>query len=140
MMYYCVTALIQWYKGGDGLNWQLKTDRPIYAQLIELIELQIVSGRYQPGDRLPAVRDMASQAEVNPNTMQKALAELERKGLVFTQRTSGRFITEDEQMIKKLKDLLAKMQIDDFLEKMDSLGFSKKETLQMLENVMEEGA
>lgn len=122
------------------MNWQLKTDRPIYAQLIELIELQIVSGRYQPGDRLPAVRDMASQAEVNPNTMQKALAELERKGLVFTQRTSGRFITEDEQMIKKLKDLLAKMQIDDFLEKMDSLGFSKKETLQMLENVMEEGA
>lgn len=121
------------------MNWLLKTDRPIYAQLIELIELQIVSGRYQPGERLPAVRDMASQAEVNPNTMQKALAELERKGLVFTQRTSGRFITEDEQMIKKLKDLLAKMQIDDFLEKMNSLGFSKKETMQMLESVMEEG-
>lgn len=120
------------------MNWSLTSDRPIYAQLMELIELQIVSGRYEPGERLPAVRDMAAQAEVNPNTMQKALAELERKGLVYTQRTSGRFITEDEQMIRKLKDLLAKMQIDDFLEKMNSLGFSKQETLKMLEKVMEE--
>lgn len=120
------------------MNWELKSDRPIYAQLVEMIELRIVSGIYKAGERLPAVRDMAAQAEVNPNTMQKALSELERKGLVYTQRTSGRFITEDESMIHKLRDLLAKMQIDDFLEKMDSLGFSKGETLRLLETVMEE--
>lgn len=119
------------------MNWELKSDRPIYAQLMEQVEVRIVSGYYKAGERLPAVREMAAAAEVNPNTMQKALAELERKGLVFTQRTSGRFITEDELMIKKLRDLLAEMQIKEFLEKMSSLGFTKNETLQLMERVME---
>jgi len=122
------------------MNWDLKSDRPIYAQLVEQIELRIVSGQYQAGARLPAVRDLAAQAEVNPNTMQKALAELERKGLVYTQRTSGRYITEDEQMISNLKDLLAQMQINEFLEKMSSLGFTKQETLRLIEHVMEGNA
>ncbi|WP_312643071.1 GntR family transcriptional regulator [Hydrogenoanaerobacterium sp.] len=122
------------------MNWDLKSDRPIYAQLVEQIELRIVSGQYQAGERLPAVRDLAAQAEVNPNTMQKALAELERKGLVYTQRTSGRYITEDEQMISNLKDLLAQMQINEFLEKMSSLGFTKQETLRLIEHVMEGNA
>ncbi|RPF48031.1 DNA-binding transcriptional regulator YhcF (GntR family) [Hydrogenoanaerobacterium saccharovorans] len=122
------------------MNWDLKSDRPIYTQLVEQIELRIVSGQYHAGERLPAVRDMAAQAEVNPNTMQKALAELERKGLVYTQRTSGRYITEDEQMIRGLKDLLAQMQIKEFLEKMNNLGFTKQETLQLIQLVMEGNA
>ncbi len=122
------------------MNWDLKSDRPIYTQLVEQIELRIVSGQYHAGERLPAVRDMAAQAEVNPNTMQKALAELERKGLVYTQRTSGRYITEDEQMIRGLKDLLAQMQIKEFLEKMNNLGFTKQETLQLIQVVMEGNA
>lgn len=122
------------------MTWELKSDRPIYAQLVEQIELAIISGSYHAGERLPAVRDMASAAGVNPNTMQKALTELERKGLVYTQRTSGRFITEDEQMIHRLKDLLAKMQIEDFFEKMCSLGYTKQETLLLLESMMEEGS
>ncbi len=81
------------------MNWRFETDRPIYKQLKEQILLQIVSGAYPPGAKLPAVRDLAAEVSVNPNTLQKALSDLERDGLVYTQRTSGRFVTEDENMI-----------------------------------------
>ena len=75
------------------MSWNLDSSRPIYAQIIEKVSLDIVSGKYQPGDKLPSVRDLAAQAGVNPNTMQKALSELERENLVHSARTSGRFIT-----------------------------------------------
>ena len=94
------------------MNWSFQPDRPIYVQLIERIKLLIVSGAYPAGSRLPSVRDMASEASVNPNTLQKALSELEREGLVYTQRTSGRFVTEDENMIKQVKKELAIEQIE----------------------------
>ena len=77
------------------MGWNLKSDRPIYAQLIEQIELMIVSGMYPPGAKLPSVRDLAADAAVNPNTMQRALSQLETDGLLYTQRTSGRYVTED---------------------------------------------
>ena len=77
------------------MPWNLDSSRPIYTQLVERIQLDILAGKYQPGARLPSVRDLASEAGVNPNTMQKALAELERENLVHSARTSGRFITED---------------------------------------------
>lgn len=115
------------------MDFELKSDRPIYMQLLEQLELRLVAGEYKAGEKLPPVRDMAAQAGVNPNTMQKALAELERKGLAFTQRTSGRFITEDEAMITKLRDLLAKMQVDDFLEKMGNLGYTKEQAIHLLQ-------
>ena len=89
------------------MPWDLDNDRPIYVQLMEKIRLDIMSGVYRPGDKLPSVRDLALDAAVNPNTMQKALSELERNGLVYSQRTSGRFITEDENMLKQLKTELA---------------------------------
>ena len=76
------------------MPWNLDNDRPIYMQLMERIQQDIISGAYQPGDKLPSVRDLAVEAAVNPNTMQKALSELERCGLVYSQRTSGRFITD----------------------------------------------
>ena len=78
------------------MPWKLDSNLPIYTQIIEHIQLDIISGLYQPGDRLPSVRDLAAEASVNPNTMQKALSELERSGLLHSQRTSGRFITEDD--------------------------------------------
>ena len=115
------------------MDFELKSDRPIYMQLVEQLELRLVSGEYKAGERLPPVRDMAANAGVNPNTMQKALAELERKGLAYTQRTSGRYITEDETMITKLRDLLAKMQVDDFLEKMKNLGYTREQAIDLLE-------
>ena len=103
------------------MPWNLQSDRPIYLQLLEYIQLQIISGKYAPGDKLPSVRDLAMEASVNPNTMQKALTELERIGLVYTQRTAGRFITEDTTMIEELKRNFAQSHIKEFFEKMELL-------------------
>ena len=85
------------------MAWNLNSERPIYSQLMERITFDIISGIYPPGSQLPSVRALAQDAGVNPNTMQKAMAELERTGLIYSQRTSGRFITEDLGMIDKTK-------------------------------------
>ena len=84
------------------MSWKLNPDRPVYVQLIERITTDIIAGIYPPGSKLPSVRDLAQTAGVNPNTMQKALSEMERTNLVYSQRTSGRFITEDLSMIDDL--------------------------------------
>lgn len=118
------------------MPWELKSDRAIYTQLIEQIELMIFSGIYPPGTKLPSVRDMAQDAAVNPNTMQRALAKLEEDGLIITHRTSGRSITEDGNMIKKAKTRLAQEQVTDFLEKMQKLGFDQKDVLAILTDML----
>ncbi len=120
------------------MTWNLDSSRPIYAQLAEQVRLDIISGLYQPGSKLPSVRELAAQAKVNPNTMQKALAELERSGLVHSMRTSGRFITEDTDMIKRIKEDLAADQIKEFLEKMSGMGFQPQDTLQLIEKILRE--
>lgn len=120
------------------MTWDLDNDRPIYLQLMERIQQDIISGVYSPGDKLPSVRDLAVEAAVNPNTMQKALSELERSGLVYAQRTSGRFITEDEQMLREMKKEQASRHIHDFFEKMRSLGFRDEETLALIEEAVKE--
>ncbi len=121
------------------MAWDLKSDRPIYSQLIEQIQLKIVSGLYPAGSKLPSVRDMASDASVNPNTMQRALAELENEGLLYSQRTSGRFVTEDEGRIMDTKTMLAMELIHEFLEKMENLGYSKEQAVEILEKNPKEG-
>ena len=121
------------------MPWDLDNDRPIYLQLMERIQHDIVSGVYKAGDKLPSVRELAIDAAVNPNTMQKALSELERDGLVHSRRTSGRFITEDETMLKNLRDELASRHIQDFMEKMKQLGFQEKETLEKLQDTIKRG-
>jgi DNA-binding transcriptional regulator YhcF (GntR family) len=118
--------------------WEFKDDRPIYLQIIEFVKLRIVSGEYKPGDKLLSVRELAAEAAVNPNTMQKALSELEREGLVFSQRTMGRFITEDQDMVERTKRDLAMEQVAAFFAKMEAIGFSKKEILELLEQNVEE--
>lgn len=118
------------------MPWELKSDRAIYTQLIEQIELMIFSGIYPPGSKLPSVRDMAQDASVNPNTMQRALASLEEDGLIITHRTSGRSITEDGNMIKKARTRLAQEQMTDFLEKMQKLGFDNKDVLSILTDML----
>lgn len=120
------------------MEWTIDSDRPVYKQLIEQIKLRIISGLFAPGDKLPSVREMAAEASVNPNTMQKALSELERTGLVYAQRTSGRFITEDNEMIEETKKSLAIKEIEGFLEKMEQLGFKKNEIIQLMEGEEEE--
>lgn len=119
------------------MSWNLDSERPIYTQIIERITLDIISGTYPPGARLPSVRDLAQDAGVNPNTMQKALSELERTGLLFSQRTSGRFVTEELAMIEKTKTQLAAQQIREFLEKMQRIGFDRETTLQLIRQTAE---
>ncbi len=118
------------------MPWNLNSSRPIFIQLIEIIQIDIISGKYAPGGKLPSVRDLAAEAAVNPNTMQKALSELERSGLVFSQRTSGRFITEDTKMIEELKSRLAKEKIEQFLENMQQLGYQKEETVALMTDIL----
>ena len=120
------------------MSWNLTNDRPIYLQIVERIQMAIVSGAYQPGDKLPSVRELAATASVNPNTMQKALSELERSGLLHSRRTSGRFITEDETMLQELRDRLADRHIHDFMEKMKQLGFREDETLKKIQDAIKE--
>jgi DNA-binding transcriptional regulator YhcF (GntR family) len=118
--------------------WQLDTDRPIYAQLIEQISLRILTGEYPTGSRLPSVRDIAAEAAVNPNTMQRALAELERDGLVYSVRTSGRFITEDQEKIAEMKDKMAREIIKGFLSKMNGLGYDNEEAVRIMQTAVKE--
>ena len=118
------------------MQWEIDSERPVYIQLIEQIQANIISGYYKPGDKLPSVRDLAAEATVNPNTMQKALTELERSGLVYANRTSGRFITSDEEMIKNLKGKSAREQILEFIERMKQHGFTPQETLALVVEIV----
>ena len=109
------------------MSWNFDNDRPIYSQLLEIIQMQIVSGQYGPGEKLPSVRELATIANVNPNTMQKAFAALEQSGLITTNRTSGRTVTEDIAMIKAVQRDLAGSHITQFIRKMKELGFTEEE-------------
>ena len=122
------------------MRWQFSNDAPIYSQLIEQIKVSIVSGMFAPGERLPSVRDLATEAGVNPNTMQRAMTELERDGLVYSQRTAGRFVTEDRTMIEAAKRELAERHIRTFVAAMLRLGYERNEIAALLkqEHVEEE--
>lgn len=120
------------------MAWKLNSDRPIYAQLVERLQTQIVSGQYPPGGKLPSVRELSAVAAVNPNTMQKAFAELERSGLIVTQRTNGRTVTEDEELIRTIRHNLAKEQVHSFFSGMEELGFSREGMLELIEKYYEE--
>jgi DNA-binding transcriptional regulator YhcF (GntR family) len=119
--------------------WDLQSDRPIYSQLVEQIQLMVVSGIYPAGSRLPSVRDLAAEASVNPNTMQRALAQLENDGLLFTQRTSGRFVTEDVGKIMQVKNNLAVDVIREFIDKMNHLGYDGRQTVSLVGDYIKEG-
>ena len=121
------------------MSWNLDSSRPIYAQIIEKVSLDIVSGKYQPGDKLPSVRDLAAQAGVNPNTMQRAFVELEKSGLVTTQRGSGRTVTEDITMIEQVQKEIAVLQIKGFFEKMNELGYDNAHILKLITETIEGG-
>ena len=120
------------------MPWNLDSSRPIYLQIIERVQMDIITGRYQPGDKLPSVRDLAQEAAVNPNTMQKALSELERSGLIYSQRTSGRFITEDKELIHQMKKELAAAEESAIVAHMKQLGITPEEIRQLLAETIEE--
>lgn len=121
------------------MQWKLREDRPIYQQLMEQITEQIVSGHMGAGSKVPPVRELAAEAGVNPNTMQRALADLEREGLLYTNRTSGRYVTEDKEMIKAMRDQIAQDRISEFLAGMNQLGFSAAEIAALLAQYCDEG-
>ena len=120
------------------MDWKFRNDLPIYSQLVEQIRLGIVAGEFPPGARLASVRDLATEAGVNPNTMQRALQELEREGIVFSQRTAGRFVTEDIAAIDRAKQSLAREQIRLFREAMGKLGYGREQVLALLREEKEE--
>lgn len=120
------------------MEWNICNDLPIYAQLVEQIKLAVVSGVFSPGERLASVRDMAAEAGVNPNTMQRALQELEREGIVYSQRTAGRFVTEDVGLIGAVKRSLAGERVKSFLGSMAKLGYGGEEILALLSEKIEE--
>ena len=116
------------------MEWQFDNNMPIYTQLVDKIELAIVSGEYALGERLPGVREMAAEAGVNPNTMQRAFAKLELLGLVYTQRSNGRFVTEDTTVIGRAKETLAREQIHSFMDSMLRIGYTKDDIIRLLES------
>lgn len=119
------------------MDWTIVAGRPVYLQLIEQLELAIITGEYPPGEKIPGVRDLAAQAQVNPNTMQRALAELEARGLLETQRTAGRTVTSDTEKLAQARQSLARKLVHNFYRQAAALGLTKAELAALLEQ--EEG-
>lgn len=121
------------------MPWNFNNNTPIYLQIMNHIMLSVAVGEYKAGDKLLPVRELAAEAQVNPNTMQKALSELERDGLLYSQRTSGRFITDDTEKIAELRKNLASGHMENYLNKMGELGFSENAALDALKEFIGEG-
>ena len=117
------------------MEFNFDNERPIYIQLVELIRIKIVSGEFQKGQKIPSVRELALAMKVNPNTMQKALVELEDEKLIYTERTNGKYVTEDEKLIEKVKDELAKEKVEDYINSMNSIGISFDEAIKYLQEL-----
>ncbi|MHC1748520.1 MAG: GntR family transcriptional regulator [Cellulosilyticaceae bacterium] len=120
------------------MPWEFDADKPIYLQLMDKIKLSIISGEIKPGAKLDSVRDMAEVAGVNPNTMQRALSELERELLIYSQRTSGRYVTQDEELIDRARDEYATAKIEDFTKSLLEIGYTQKELLELIEHYLKE--
>lgn len=120
---------------GERMEWNFENDRPIYIQLVEKLKLAIVAGEYLAGEKLPSVRDLAIEIKANPNTVQRALVELEQTGLIYTQRTNGKFVTEDKELVQKIREELAKEAFYKFQENMKQLGFEENEIRQYITKI-----
>lgn len=117
------------------MEYNFDNERPIYIQLVELIRIKIVSGEFQRGQKIPSVRELALAMKVNPNTMQKALVELEDEKLIYTERTNGKYVTEDEKLIEKVKNELAKEKVESYINSMNSIGISFDEAVKYLQEL-----
>lgn len=122
------------------MHWVFTPDTPIYLQVVSQLEQMIASGLLSPGDKLSSVREFAAQANVNPNTMQKALTELENRGIVYTRRTSGRFITDDPDRIASLRKELADKVASDFFGAMNRLGYSENEAVSFVSDMLSDNS
>lgn len=116
------------------MNFKFTNDSPIYTQITNYLKLYIVSGKLKPNEKLPSVRELAMQIKINPNTVQKSLEKLELERLIYTERTNGKYVTNNTKLIKKIKQTLAKEKINTYLNDMQSLGFTKQEAITYLQN------
>ena len=132
-MYYCINGVIQ--QKGKYMKFEFDNNIPIYIQLVEQLKIYIISGNIKPGVRLPSVRELALLTKVNPNTMQKALVELEELSLVYTERTNGKYVTTDTSLINKYKEEHAKSLTEKYFNNMETLGFNKEETIKYLKSL-----
>ena len=115
------------------MEYIFDNERPIYIQLVEMIRIEIVSGKFKKGQKIPSVRELALIMKVNPNTMQKALVELENEQLIYTERTNGKYVTEDEELIEKVKKELAKEIVDNYLNSMKNIGIDYNSAVKYLQ-------
>ena len=120
------------------MAWKFNNESPIYLQIVDAIKMQIAQGTLKPGDQVPAVRELAVTAGVNPNTMQKALAELEREGVLYSQRTAGRFVADRVAGGGSLREELSKKHIQTYVDNMRSLGYADSEICAVLETFLKE--
>ena len=109
------------------MSWIFDNKKPIYLQIMERIKLQIVSHTLEPNQQLPTVREFAAEAGVNPNTIQRALSELEREGFVYSKRTTGRFVTENQELIAQSRRQLSEEELEHFISSMTHFGYEKEE-------------
>lgn len=116
------------------MSWSFSNDKPIFQQLVDIITLKIISGEYPAGNKLEAVRELAVVAGVNPNTMQRALTQIESTGLIFTKRGDGRYVTEDEEKITEAKTDYASGKVRLFIESLKALGLNDEEILKAVNN------
>ena len=119
------------------MPWEFQDHLPIYAQLMDTLKRRIITGRYLPGEKLPSVRELAAEAGINPNTVQRAFSELEREGLIYTQRATGKYVTENADEIKSARQALATTQVAEFLSNMQSLGYSVGDVIVLLQSFNE---
>lgn len=117
------------------MKFEFNNEIPIYIQLVEQLKIYIISGTLKPGERLPSIRELALQTKVNPNTMQKALSEMEDLKLVYTERTNGKFVTEDQELINKYKKQYADEISKKYFKSMESIGFNNVEAISYLEKI-----
>ncbi len=117
------------------MEYIFDNERPIYIQLVEMIRTYIVSGKFKKGERLPSVRELALAMKVNPNTMQKALVELENEKLIYTERTNGKYVTEDDKLIGKIKKQLAQEKVNNYLNSMENIGISYELAVKYLQEL-----
>ena len=120
------------------MEWKIDNNKPVYIQLVEQLKVKIISGEIELDSKLDSVRSLAADAMVNPNTMQKALAELEREGFLYSKRTSGRFVTDNKELIEKERKNLVKDNVKKTLDTLINLGYTNEEILNLVEEILRE--
>lgn len=118
------------------MAWFFSNDKPIFQQIIDIIVINIIKGIYPLGSKLPAVRELAVEAGVNPNTMQRALADIEQTGIIYTKRGDGRYVTDDKEIINSFKDKYVEEYTKRYIESLNNLGLDKSQIIDAINKLL----